>query len=136
LLIFLMTLARLPKPFLTWAITILALVAIAAVLRAVAPDYATVRKGRIDAGYLQSSDCRKCHGTNYATWSATYHRTMTQEAGPDSIVGDFDRHNTITYQGVRAEMLRHDGKYWMKVTGVDGHTQELEIVRTVGSRRI
>lgn len=131
-----MTLARLPKPFLACAITLLALGAITAALRAVAPDYATVRAGRIDAGYLQSGDCRKCHGTNYATWYATYHRTMTQEAGPESVLGDFDRNNTITYQGVRAEMVRQDGKYWMKVTGADGHTQKLEIVRTVGSRRI
>jgi predicted CXXCH cytochrome family protein len=131
-----MILARLPKSLLTWTITLLALGTIAAALFAVAPDYSKVRAGRIDAGYLQSGDCRKCHETNYRTWMATYHRTMTQEAGPDSVLGDFDHNNTITYQGVRAEMVRNNGGYFMKVTGVDGNTQTLQIVRTVGSRRI
>ena len=53
---------------------------------------------------------------------------MTQEASPESVLGDFDRDNTITYQGVRAEMVREKGRYWMKFTGVDGKKQQLEIV--------
>ena len=95
-----------------------------------------MRAGRADAGYLESGDCRKCHETNYTSWHATFHRTMTQEAGPESILGDFERENTLTYQGVRSEMTRENGAYWMKFTGVDGKTQQHEIVRTVGSRRI
>ena len=109
---------------------------VAAAIRAVAPEDATVRQGRADAGYLESGDCRKCHETNYTSWHATFHRTMTQEAGPDSVLGDFEHENTITYQGVRSEMVRENGDYWMKFTGVDGKTQQLKIVRTVGSRRI
>lgn len=120
----------------TWAITVAALAAVAAAIYLVGPDYAGVRAGRVDAGYLESGECRKCHETNYSTWQATFHRTMTQEAGPQSILGDFDRNNTLTYQGVRAEMVREDGSYWMKLTGVDGKTEPLEIVRAVGSRRI
>src|SRR5215210_77079 len=131
-----MTLSRIPKPFLAWAITLLALGAIAAAIRAVAPAYATVRAGRADAGYLESGDCRKCHETNYTSWHATFHRTMTQEAGPESILGDFERDNSITYQGVRTDMVRENGGYWMKLTDVEGKKQQLEIVRTVGSRRI
>jgi len=131
-----MTLARFPKPLLAWAVTLLALGAIAIIIRAVAPAYAIVRAGRADAGYLESADCRKCHETNYASWHATFHRTMTQEAGPDSILGDFERENTITYQGVHTEMVRENGTYWMKLTDIEGKKQQLEIVRTVGSRRI
>ena len=33
-------------------------------------------------------------------------------------------------------MIRENGRYWMKFTGADGKKQELEIVRTIGSRRI
>ena len=95
-----------------------------------------VRTERPDAGYLESNDCRKCHETNYSTWHATFHRTMTQEAGPKSVLGDFERENTITYQGVRTEMIRENGRYWMKFTGADGKKQQLEVVRTIGSRRI
>jgi predicted CXXCH cytochrome family protein len=131
-----MTLPRFPKPLLAWIVTLVALGAVAAIIRAVTPDYGTVRAGRADAGYLESGDCRKCHETNYVSWHVTFHRTMTQEAGPESVLGDFERENTLTYQGVRAEMVREKGAYWMKVTGTDGKTQQLEIVRTVGSRRI
>lgn len=131
-----MTLARFPKALLAWTVTLLALGAIAIIIRTVTPAYSTVRTGRADAGYLESADCRKCHETNYASWHATFHRTMTQEAGPDSILGDFENDNTITYQGVRTEMVRENGTYWMKLTDVEGKKQQLEIVRTVGSRRI
>ena len=61
---------------------------------------------------------------------------MTQEANQKSVLGDFEHDNTITYQGVRTEMVRENESYWMKFTGVDGKTQQLEVVRTVGSRRI
>ncbi|MBA2433922.1 MAG: hypothetical protein H0V54_02340, partial [Chthoniobacterales bacterium] len=97
--------------------TSLAIALVAATIYLTTPDYADVRAGRIDAGYLESNDCRKCHEGNYATWHATFHRTMTQEANPKSVLGDFERDNTITYQGVRAEMVREDGRYWMQLTG-------------------
>ena len=120
----------------TCGFTLLAVALIAATIHLATPDYAGIRAGRVDAGYLESNDCRKCHEGNYATWHATFHRTMTQEANPQSVLGDFERDNTITYQGVRTEMVRENGRYWMKFTGVDGKKQQLEIVRTIGSRRI
>ena len=119
-----------------WAITAFAIAFVGAVIFLATPDYANVRANRPDAGYLESRDCRKCHETNYETWHATFHRTMTQEAEPETILGTFERDNTITYQGVHAEMVHENGRYWMKLTGVDGKKQDFEIVRTVGSRRI
>ncbi len=127
---------RFSKPFLAWGATLLVLATLATVIWAVAPNYAQVRAGRTDAGYLESGDCRKCHLDNYSTWRATFHRTMTQEVGSESVLGDFERNNTITYQGIKAEMVKEDGRYWMKLTGAAGDKQQLEIVRTVGSRRI
>ncbi len=115
---------------------LLAVTAIALTIRALTPDYASVRVGRADAGYLESGDCRKCHAMNYDTWRQTFHRTMTREAESDTILGDFERDNTITYQGIRAEMVREGARYWMKLTDAEGKKQQLEIVRTVGSRRI
>ncbi|MEO6593744.1 MAG: hypothetical protein ABIP94_03215, partial [Planctomycetota bacterium] len=41
-------------------------------------------------GYVSSSKCRACHPHEYGTWHDSYHRKMTQRAGPESIVGDFD----------------------------------------------
>jgi predicted CXXCH cytochrome family protein len=115
---------------------VLITVTIALAIPALTPDYAGVRAGRTDAGYLPSDDCRKCHESNYRTWHATFHRTMTREADSQTVLGDFEHNNTLTYQGIRAEMVREGGRYWMKLTGADGQKQELELVRTVGSRRM
>ncbi|MBI3464249.1 MAG: hypothetical protein HY000_14515 [Planctomycetes bacterium] len=41
------------------------------------------------AGYATSLSCRKCHQDHYATWYPTYHRTMTREATPETVLGDF-----------------------------------------------
>jgi hypothetical protein len=131
-----MSTPRLTPAVTTGAVTLLAIALVAAAIRMTTPDYADVRAGRVDAGYLESNDCRKCHEGNYATWHATFHRTMTQEANPKSVLGDFAHDNTITYQGVHAEMVREHGRYWMKLTGVDGKKQRLAIERTIGSRRI
>lgn len=128
--------SRFQQAFASWGVTALVLSGITFAISIVAPDYARARAGRIDAGYLESTDCRKCHESNYATWHSTFHRTMTQEARLGSVLGDFDHNNSLVYQGVRAEMTRENDRYWMKLTGVDGNKQDFEIVRTVGSRRI
>ncbi len=41
-------------------------------------------------GYVSSRTCRACHARQYATWHESYHRTMTQVADPDTVVGRFD----------------------------------------------
>ncbi len=41
-------------------------------------------------GYVGSDSCRDCHPHNHATWFASYHRTMTQVAEPDVVLGDFN----------------------------------------------
>src|SRR5260370_315631 len=43
------------------------------------------------AGYVSSNACRSCHSGNYATWHASYHRTMTQVAMPDSLPQNMDQ---------------------------------------------
>ena len=43
-----------------------------------------------DHGYVASDACRECHPQNHATWFASYHRTMTQVAQPDVVLGDFN----------------------------------------------
>src|SRR5215813_5697622 len=111
-----MTGPRFAPAVLTCGFALLAIALVAATIHVTMPDYAGVRAGRIDAGYLESNNCRKCHEGNYASGHATFHRTMTQDANPESV--------------------REDGRYWMKLTGVDGKKQQLEIGRTVGSRRI
>lgn len=43
-----------------------------------------------DKGYVASDACRECHPQNHATWFDSYHRTMTQVADPEVLLGDFD----------------------------------------------
>ncbi len=43
-----------------------------------------------DHGFVASDACRDCHPQNHATWFASYHRTMTQVAQPDVVLGDFN----------------------------------------------
>jgi hypothetical protein len=40
--------------------------------------------------YAGSDSCRACHPAAYATWHDSFHRTMTQRAGPESILASFD----------------------------------------------
>ncbi len=41
------------------------------------------------AGYTGSSACKRCHPGEYATWHASYHRTMTQAPSSGTVEGDF-----------------------------------------------
>jgi formate-dependent nitrite reductase cytochrome c552 subunit len=40
--------------------------------------------------YVSSRTCRACHPSQYASWHASYHRTMTQAATPQSVAARFD----------------------------------------------
>ncbi len=40
--------------------------------------------------YVTSNACRSCHPGNYASWHASFHRTMTQVAVPGSLPGDIN----------------------------------------------
>ncbi|MEE2990247.1 MAG: multiheme c-type cytochrome, partial [Planctomycetota bacterium] len=41
-------------------------------------------------GFVSSQNCRSCHQRQYETWQASYHRTMTQVATPETVIGEFD----------------------------------------------
>src|SRR5437867_2203139 len=38
-------------------------------------------------GYVSSDKCQACHPSQYASWHATFHRTMTQVAAPENVIG-------------------------------------------------
>jgi hypothetical protein len=40
--------------------------------------------------YVSSQTCRACHPSQYASWHASYHRTMTQAATPQAVATSFD----------------------------------------------
>src|SRR6185369_16581920 len=68
------------------------------------------------SAYAGSSACRACHPANYASWHRTFHRTMTQEASAQSVLGDFE-HGSLDYLGVHARMRRDErGRYLIEWT--------------------
>jgi hypothetical protein len=73
--------------------------------------------------YAGSDSCRKCHEHKFNSWHTSYHRTMTQKPGPESVIGDFEdavfkNHST----GYSFRMSREAEDYFITVEpppGVD-----------------
>ncbi|MGC4084521.1 MAG: hypothetical protein QM736_20995 [Vicinamibacterales bacterium] len=61
-----------------------------------------------DDGFASSEACRACHPSQFASWYASYHRTMTQVATPDSAIPSFDGQTVAAVQG-RPMTLRRSG---------------------------
>jgi predicted CXXCH cytochrome family protein len=60
-----------------------------------------------------SASCFKCHESHYASWQRTYHRTMTREATPENVKGDFND-AVFTYQGIPSRMTREGDSFYME----------------------
>ena len=86
-----------------------------------------------EEGNVGSETCRPCHLEQHASWSKTYHRTMTQRAETETVVGAFDG-RTVRYMGKEARPFQRDGRFYMTIPADEG-TREAEVVLAVGSRR-
>jgi predicted CXXCH cytochrome family protein len=117
-------------------ITLGALLVVSLIVLAARPAYQGTRSGFADENYLKSNDCRSCHADHYASWARTYHSRMTQEATPANVQGDFTRHNSFEYLGVKASMEKRPEGFFMELNLPDGTSQTAKIDRLVGSRRI
>ena len=65
-------------------------------------------------GYVSSDTCRSCHPDQYASWHGSYHRTMTQHAGAESVQADFQR-RTLTLDGEDYRIWRQDDEFWTEM---------------------
>lgn len=63
--------------------------------------------------YTTSTSCRKCHADYYATWYQSYHRTMTREATPEYVRGNFDDHE-VEISGLPARFFREGSLFLME----------------------
>lgn len=84
--------------------------------------------------YVGSNACQSCHPEQHASWTRTFHRTMTQRASPDTIVGAFDG-RAVSYQGRSARPFRDGDRYYIELPADGGGTWTAEVVLAVGSRR-
>lgn len=62
-------------------------------------------------GFTSSATCRACHPNEYASWNASYHRTMTQVAAPASVRADFNGVTIADVHGAPMQLSRRDGRY-------------------------
>lgn len=105
------------------------------VLAACAPDHAATQADAPAFDWAGSGSCYSCHENRHASWARTYHRTMTQEATPDTVLGAFDG-RVVTYQGRSIRPIRRDGQYLFEYLDDQGRAVgRAEIKRTVGSHR-
>src|SRR5436190_19004418 len=65
--------------------------------------------------YVSSEACLKCHPEQHKTWKNSYHRTMTQIAGPQSVVAPFnDVH--LESRGRSYDLQRRGDEFWVTMT--------------------
>lgn len=117
-------------------VTVFVIVGISAAVFALRSNYVGVRAGKADENYIQSTDCKVCHESQFASWSRTHHSRMTQDISPETVQGDFERNNTFDYLGTRAKMERRGAGFFIDLSFSDGKKESYKIERTVGSRRI
>ncbi|SVC53651.1 uncharacterized protein METZ01_LOCUS306505, partial [marine metagenome] len=62
-------------------------------------------------GYTSSASCRACHPSQYDSWHKSFHRTMTQLAGTNSVMGRFDG-TEIVSGGLLYRVYQTNDQYW------------------------
>ena len=89
-------------------------------------------------GYVSSQTCQACHPREYATWHRSYHRTMTQEATPETVVGDFGV--KIQFNGQMFHLQRRGDEFWVDLDDPDWDGEgderprvQKQVVLTTGS---
>ncbi len=73
---------------------------------------------RFDSGYVGSESCRQCHADEFGSWHRSYHRTMTQPATADSVIGRFDG-STVDCGGLPYRVFREGEGFWAEMPDPD-----------------
>lgn len=102
-----------------------------------ASAWGSVDRRRSEA--VGSARCVACHPHEHATWSRTFHRTMTQRAVGDAVLAPFAG-ETLDDLGFRATMSRTaEGVPHVRVTSIGDPTAppllDVDVELTVGSHR-
>jgi Cytochrome c554 and c-prime len=71
------------------------------------------------AGFRSSDTCRACHPSQYASWHASYHRTMTQVATPETVATSFDGVTVETATGGAMRLEQRGRQLWAEFADPD-----------------
>ena len=87
-------------------------------------------------GYVSSNACRACHPGNYASWHASFHRTMTQVATPQSLPPDMDGLELV-HNGHEYKAERSGDKVFVRVRPEGGsYGEPQQVVLVTGSHNL
>jgi hypothetical protein len=87
--------------------------------------------------YVTSAACRACHPGNYVSWHASFHRTMTQVATPETILAASDQLE-LSFNKRQYKLERHADKFFVRTRAL-GETQygdAKEVVLLTGSHNL
>ncbi|HJZ71690.1 MAG TPA: hypothetical protein VKE51_08100 [Vicinamibacterales bacterium] len=96
-------------------------------------------------GFTSSDTCRACHPSQYASWHASYHRTMTQIATPATVATSFDAVTVEAATGGSMRLEQESQELWAEFADPDDASQlDRDLVDTrsaagrpaTGARRI
>jgi len=69
-------------------------------------------------GFVSSKACQSCHPDQHASWSGSYHSSMTQVAGPESVIPDLDGLE-LELEGVSYRFERRGREFWVELPDPD-----------------
>jgi predicted CXXCH cytochrome family protein len=67
---------------------------------------------------VTSADCAACHDHEYTSWHRSYHRTMTRDASPEDVKGDFSG-ALLRHQGLTTRLTRDGDDFFMETVSPD-----------------
>ncbi|MBX3747780.1 MAG: hypothetical protein KF833_20930 [Verrucomicrobiae bacterium] len=73
---------------------------------------------RSQGDYVTSAECRACHPGEHASWHRTFHRTMTQAAAPENVLGAFDG-TAVSSDGLLYRVIRDGDAFWAEMPDPD-----------------
>ncbi len=65
-------------------------------------------------GYVGSASCKNCHQDQHSSWYGSYHRTMTQAATQESVLGDFNNVH-LSGKDLDVRLFKQDGKFMVEM---------------------
>ena len=89
----------------------------------------------VDREFVSSSSCRACHPEQYSSWHATFHRTMTQLATPNSVLAPFDDVQ-LELDGSRYRLWREGDEFWAEMPDADEESYEMSQGRDVRTAKV
>ncbi len=86
--------------------------------------------------YVASNACRACHPGNYASWHASFHRTMTQVVTPATLLGADVQHE-FSFNARDYKLEREGDKFFVRIRPTGGNYGEpKEVVLVTGSHTL